>query len=461
MSEKPNQTQGPLILVVDDEAHQRSILRETLSNQGWIVDEAPDGGAALKRLTEVASIRLVVTDLSMPGLDGVELIRRAKADRPDVDFVMVTAHGTVDSAIRAMKAGAKDYLLKPVEHEELALKIRKILEHQSLEVKASRLERENRSLRREVKPVGGSPGMKKLLDELARVARADATVLLAGETGVGKEVVARAIHAQSSRSKGPFVAVNCSAVPENLIESEYFGYEKGAFTGADRRSEGLFEQADGGTLFLDEIGEMDLKLQPKILRALEERKVRRVAGNMDIPVDIRLVAATHRDLKQLVAEGKFREDLYYRLNVVQLRIPPLRERKEDLPDLVQVLVDRYAKPLNVKVEKIDSEYLQALAAYRFPGNVRELANIVERSMIFMTGGTLAVQCLPGDMNTGTGQAVPTPAIPGTLADRVGEIEKQILAQALTRNQGDVEEVARELSVSKSTLYTKLSKYGLK
>ncbi|OFZ78689.1 MAG: hypothetical protein A2583_07010 [Bdellovibrionales bacterium RIFOXYD1_FULL_53_11] len=461
----------PAILVVDDEAHQRTALGEFLSGSGYAVSAAAGGTEALETLKSNPAISIVMTDMSMPGMDGIELIKQARAATPALDFIVMTAHGTIATAIDALKAGASDYMLKPLEYDEVLLKLDQLARTRKLEARAERLEKENERLRGGNIVVAESSSMKGLLANLEKAAKTDATVLLCGETGSGKEVLARFVHAGSQRSKGPFVAVNCSAIPENLLESEFFGHEKGSFTGADRRMTGYFEQADGGTLLLDEIGEMDLKLQAKVLRALEERKIRRVGGGTDIPVDVRFIAATNKDLKQRVSEGKFREDLFFRLNVVSVFIPPLRERKDDIGPLVKHLAEKHSKSLATQLHGVDDGYVSALRGYAFPGNVRELSNIIERSMIFMSGGRLTREALPADVggSVAAGVAAAVASAPAALsiapgkplADLSADFEKQVIEGTLASNGGDVEKTAETLKVSRSALYSKISKYGIK
>jgi DNA-binding NtrC family response regulator len=472
------------ILVVDDEEHCRTVLGEFLSDSGYEVITAQSGAAALETLGRESEIRVVFTDLSMPGMTGLELIEKAKRLRDDLDFFIVTAHATMETAIKAIRVGAFDYLLKPVEFDEVSLRLKMLLKMRELEKKTSYLEQENQRLRGGATGLAAtSPRTRELLEQAGTIAQTNATVLLSGETGVGKDVLANWIHQHSPRQQGPFLAVNCSAIPENLLESEFFGHEKGAFTGAEKRSIGNFERADGGTLFLDEIGEMDLKLQPKLLRAIESRTIRRVGGSQDIEVDVRLITASNRDLKKMVSEGKFREDLLYRLNVVHLKIPPLRERMEDLPELITQLTKKLSQRLNVKVKAVEPSFVEVLSSYSFPGNIRELANIIERSLIYAKDGKLTGKSIPaewlepsppfapsaasrtpvlgaagsGEPNGGGASSVDV----GTgLGDQLAVFEKQVLSQALQNAGGDVGVAAQALGVSRSTLYAKLSKYGL-
>ncbi|HEX4923674.1 MAG TPA: sigma-54 dependent transcriptional regulator, partial [Bdellovibrionales bacterium] len=457
---------GVHVLIVDDEAHQRMIVAEFLSGLGAEVRAAANGHEALQALKDDEKIELVISDLQMPELDGLGLLKAAKSLREDLPFIVVTAHGTIETAIEAIRQGAAEYLLKPLELEEVRLRIQKILEVRSLARKAAWLETEHSRLAKTSSFVFESPVMKKLFADLNRVVGSDTTVLLSGETGAGKEVVARFLHDHGPRAKGPFMAINCSAVPDNLLESQFFGHEKGAFTGADRRMLGSFELANGGTLFLDEIGEMDLKLQAKMLRALEERKITRLGSPVQTPIDVRIIAATNKSLPELVKEKRFREDLYYRLNVVHFQLPPLRERKEDLPALVRAFIERELGEKRKSEIKIEPSFLEALSRYAFPGNVRELRNIVERALLFAVKGTLTEGSLPSEVTGGAHAALvaasPVPTAPPgdkALPDLLNDYEKALVAAAVERCKGDVEEAAKLLKISRSALYSKLSKYG--
>lgn len=458
------------LLLVEDEAPQRAALHRLLEDSGYQVQATASGEEALLVLGQ-SEFPLMLTDLSMPGISGIELTHKARAMDPELAVIVMTAHGSLDTAIGAIRAGAADYLLKPLEYEEVLLRLRQVLRARELSRRVDRLEKENRQLRGDAPLSARSPGMRKVLADVEQVAPTDATVLLGGETGVGKEVVARYVHERSTRRAGSFVAVNCSAIPDNLLESEFFGHEKGAFTGADRRAEGLFERAEGGTLFLDEIGDMDLKLQAKVLRALEERRIRRVGGVADVAVNFRLVAATHRSLQERVAEGRFREDLFFRLNVVAVTIPPLRQRPEDLPGLIQVLLERHAKSLGKVCPGVDPAVVQALQGHSFPGNVRELSNILERALIFMEGPVLQVADIP-DLGSGQARAarhathaasavslVPTNGT--SLGEIMADFEKRVLTEKQAACSSDMERMAKELQVSRSTLYSKMAKYGIK
>lgn len=452
------------ILIVDDEEHQRHILTDFLKSLGAHPVAVGHGAEALQALSAQGSFDLVISDMQMPEVDGLDLLKRVKAQYPDIDFMIVTAHGTIDSAIEAIRLGASDYLQKPLEFEEVEFRLKRLFQLRQLSRANTALVSENKRLQNlnSSALVYQSSLMQKLIGDLNRVVSSDSTVLLIGETGVGKEVVARHIHDKSERCNGPFIAVNCSAIPENLIESQFFGHEKGAFTGADRRFIGSFETADGGTLFLDEIGEMDLKLQAKILRALEQRQINRLGDHTPIDIDIRVVAATNKPLKQMVAEKTFREDLYYRLNVVQFMIPPLRERKEDIAPLVASFIQKLTKD----AYHIEANFVEALMNYNFPGNVRELKNLVERSLLFANNKTLTANCLPLDLVTSAPLTLPLTikmanrSSDQSLSELVAEFEKQIITDALKEQNGDVELAAKRLKVSRSAFYSKMTKYSV-
>ena len=354
---------------------------------------ASDGQAALERLQE-GGIDLILTDLKMPGLTGLELLRAAKAIAPDVDVILLTAFGTVEEAVKAMKDGAYDFLTKPFQREQLLKVVRKALERRDLIEQNSALQQRLDDLLRQGDMIGASPAFRRMMTLVEQVADSSATVLVQGESGTGKELVARAIHERSSRRDGPFVAVNCAALPETLLESELFGYEKGAFTGAAGRKEGRFELADGGTLFLDEIADLSPVTQPKILRVLQEGEFERVGGTQTIRVDVRIVAATNQDLATLVRDKRFREDLFYRLNVITIQVPPLRERREDVPVLAQHFLRVYAAKNNRQLDGFSDEALGCLEAYSWPGNVRELENVVERAVVLARGARIEVADLP-------------------------------------------------------------------
>src|SRR5918996_284242 len=390
------------LLVADDDPGLRESLERTLTREGYRVLLASDGRAALERF-QSGGIDLIVTDLKMPGLTGLELLRAAKAIAPNVDVILLTAFGTVEEAVKAMKDGAYDFLTKPFRREQLIKLIDKALERRDLIEKNKALQQRLDDLLGHGAIIGASPAFRRMMMLVEQVADSSATVLIQGESGSGKEGVARAIHERSGRRKGRFVAVNCAALPETLLESELFGYEKGAFTGAAGRKEGRFELADGGTLFLDEVADLSLVTQPKILRVLQEGEFEHLGGTRTIRVDVRIVAATNADLVQRVRERRFREDLYYRLNVINVEVPPLRERRDDIRLLVQHFVRLYAAKNARKLEGLTEEAMRRLEAYAWPGNVRELENVIERGVVLARNTMLDVSDLPHEIAGGDAQ----------------------------------------------------------
>ncbi len=445
------------ILIVEDEASQREMLRTFLLKEGHLVETAPDGEQGLELLRRQA-FDLVLIDFKMPGMNGLEFLKEAKRLDPEIDAVMITAFGTIDAAVAAMKAGARDYLTKPIDLDELLLLIRRIGEHRTLV-------RENELLRQELQArevttaaiIYQSPRMAELINLAARIAPSQATVLIQGETGTGKELFARLIHQLSPRADRPLIAVNCAAIPETLLESELFGHERGAFTGAVRRRLGRVEQAHGGTLFLDEISEIPLSIQVKLLRFLQEREFERVGGERTLKADVRIISATHQDLEAMVRQGTFREDLFYRLNVVTLRLPPLRERREDIPLLVEHFLQRFARENRKAIEGISREARDLLVKYDYPGNVRELENIMERAVVISRGPVLSREDLP--FQEARAGAAPSP--PASLQKAVEDLERQMIREALEKTGFNQTQAARLLGVSERMLRYKLKKYGLK
>jgi DNA-binding NtrC family response regulator len=440
------------VLIVDDEEIVRESLGGWLEKDGYHVASAPDGRTAVERM-RAEPWNVILVDLKMPGMDGLQVLDEARKLLPDAAVIVITAYATVDTAVRAMKLGASDYLVKPFDPEELSLLMQKVVAQQHLV-------RENVVLRKALKNehrfrdlVSKSPAMQRVL-ELAQVAaRSNSTILILGESGTGKEVVARAIHAESGRGGGPFVAVSCAALTETLLESELFGHEKGAFTGAIARRKGKFEIANGGTLFLDEVGDISPKLQLDLLRALEDRKFHRVGGSETIEVDVRVIAATNRDLRKAVADGSFREDLYYRLDVIQVRLPPLRERKEDVPMLVEEFLERLGAELQ-RVLRVSPDTMATLLAHDWPGNVRELRNVLERGAVVAQGDTIR----PEDLGlAGSG----SPSAVAAALSSLDEVEKRYIAEVLSRCSGNVSQSARVLGIDRVTLYNKIKKYHLK
>ncbi len=448
------------ILVVDDELSMREFISILLEREGYEVLTAADATTALERLA-AAPVDLVISDVQMPGLNGLELLSRIRACCSETAVLLITAYSTSEQAVEAMKLGAYDYLAKPFKVEEIKVLVRNALEKRDLQ-------RENQLLKEKAKAcegfgsmIGSSPRMRELFNLLGKVADSPSTVLILGESGTGKELAARAVHDTSPRKDKPFVAVNCGAIPETLIESELFGHAKGAFTGAVGERAGLFEQAQGGTLFLDEIGELPLAMQTRLLRVLQEREVRRVGGSSTKKVDVRVLAASNRNLAEQVKEGSFREDLYYRINVVQVTMPPLRERIEDIPLLIEHLVRKHAG--NNKVT-ISSEALKSLMTYQFPGNVRELENIVERSLV-LNRERITVENLPPHVRGGEKRfdlhapvSIPDDGI--ALEPALENLEKQYLLKALEKSGGVKKRAAELLGMSFRSFRYKLAKYEL-
>jgi two-component system response regulator PilR (NtrC family) len=455
------------ILVVDDEASMRELLEILLRKQGHRVSSASDAATALRRAAE-GGLDLVVTDLRLGTDSGIDVLRGVKERSPATEVVMVTAFATTENAVQAMKLGAYDYVLKPFKVDELVLVVQKALEHRALL-------QENRVLRHRVgRPrlaspeiVGTSAAIEEVRSLVEKVAPTRTTVLITGESGTGKEVVARAIHDRGERRDQPFVAINCGAIPEGLIESELFGHEKGSFTGATESKAGLFEVAGSGTLFLDEVAELPAQLQVKLLRALQERRVRRVGGKVDLAVDARIVAATNRDLQEEVRTGRFREDLFYRLNVIQVRMPPLRARREDVPLFVAHFLARFAVECGKPDVSFSPEAERRLAEYDYPGNVRELANVVERAVTLADGPEIGVADLPPALRA-TGEApAQAPVVAAELPDggldlqaHLDALERALLEQALARAGGVKTEAARLLSLTFRSLRYRLAKFGI-
>jgi two-component system, NtrC family, response regulator AtoC len=438
----------PRILIVDDEEIVRESLSGWLEQDGYAVETAADGSSGLDKVRE-RPWSILLVDLKMPGMDGLQVLEAARKLQPDLSVVMITAFATVETAVKAIKLGATDYIVKPFDPEELSLLIQKIVAQQAVV-------RENVMLRKALRRsyqfhdiVSVSPAMAKALD-LARVAaQTSSTLLILGESGTGKELLARAVHAESPRRDAPFVPVSCAALPDTLLESELFGHERGAFTGAVARRKGTFEAADGGTLFLDEIGDISPKLQLDLLRVLEDRRFCRVGSSEQIEVDVRIIAATNRDLKQAVTAGQFREDLYYRLNVIPVTLPPLRDRREDLPVLVDSLLEQLSVTLKRPIDGVSHEAMGMLMAYPFPGNVRELRNILERAMVVSAGPFIGAT----DLNLPSGHAATD--------DSLDAVEHQHIAKVLEQSGGNVSQAARVLGIDRVTLYNKIRKYHLR
>ena len=442
------------LLVADDDPGLRESLERTLTREGYRVVLASDGRAALERV-QAGGVDLIVTDLRMPGLTGLELLRAAKAIMPDVDVILLTAFGTVEEAVKAMKDGAYDFLTKPFRREQLIKLVDKALERRDLIEQNKALKKQLEDIRAKGQMIGASPAFRRMLTLVEQIADSSATILIQGESGAGKELVARAIHERSGRRTGPFVAVNCAALPETLLESELFGYEKGAFTGAAGRKEGRFELAHGGTLFLDEVADLSLVTQPKILRVLQEGEFERLGGTRTLQVDVRIVAATNQDLAEMVKEKRFREDLYYRLNVITVRVPPLRERHEDIRVLAQHYLRVYAAKNGRKLEGFSNEALERLESYAWPGNVRELENLIERTVLLARKDRLDAEDLPEEV-AGV-KRPPRDAILELVGTPLDEIERRLLDETLRITGGNKTQAAKLLGIDVRTVARKLER----
>jgi DNA-binding NtrC family response regulator len=439
------------ILVVDDEKNTREALSKILHEDGYDVLTAADGYQALNLVTQEEP-DIILADLKMPGMDGLELLSRTRLKGFDTPFVMMTAYGTVETAVEAMKKGAENYLTKPVNIDELEIQIKKILDHRKLVREASALRERLRDKYKFKNIIGSSPHMQAVFKMVEQVAPSRATVLVTGESGTGKELIASAIHQNGPRADMPYIKVSCSALSENLLESELFGHERGAFTGAYATRQGRFEIADGGTLFLDEIGDMSLATQVKLLGFLQDRKFERVGGNKTYEVDVRLIAATNKDLEKAVQEGAFRQDLYYRLNVITIKMSPLRERISDVPMLVDHFVEKYSRENSKQIEGVSSDAVAALMAYSWPGNVRELENMVERAVVMCNEKTITRQYFPLLTSIAKSDGEGVPPIPGSSLE---EIEKYAIQRTLEAVGGNRTRAAEILKVSLRKIQYKL------
>ncbi len=438
------------ILIVDDDALQRELLEGFLRNQGFQVFSAADGEQALA-LFQREPVQLALLDHRMPGLTGDELLARMKLVNPLLRAIMITAYGTVDTAVTVMKLGADDLLQKPVDLQELLVKIHHVDQSLAVAEDVADVEQAVQRTPLPMKIIGDGPAMQEVLSLARRVADSPWSLLIGGETGTGKELIARLVHLLGPQADAPFIEVNCAAIPETLFESELFGHEKGAFTGASRQRRGRFELAQGGTLFLDEVGELPPPLQAKLLRALQEKRVSRLGGEADIDVDVRVVTASNRDLAAMVEEGSFREDLFFRLNVLEIELPPLRRRREDIPALVEHFIERYAsRPLRLAPETLD-----VLVKYSYPGNVRELEHIIQRSLALARGNLLRPMDLPPQVRR--------PEMPdqGPLQERLAAVEREILTSALGKADWVQTHAAERLGISERVLRYKMGKYGIR
>lgn len=454
------------IVVVDDEKEMRSLLEDFFGKEGFEVFSFPLASDALEALgaggklgpdRDDGDIDVIISDIKMPQIDGLEFTARLQKLRPEVPVVLITAFGSIETAIEAMKRGAFHYVIKPFKFAEMSVNVERALEHR-------KLQRDNSALRQEVRKswafgsvIGKSAGMKTVFDLVQRVSHATANVLITGESGTGKEMVARAIHQSGPRAQKPFVAINCTAIPEALLESELFGHAKGSFTGAIQKKIGLFEEADGGTLFLDEIGDMNVSLQAKILRVIQERKVRAVGDNATKDVDVRIIAATHKDLKAAIKDGRFREDLYYRLSVIPIVIPPLRHRTEDIPPLAEYFLKKYAATNNVNVKGFTKRAMSKFMKMRWEGNVRELENMVERATVLCSGSLIDEVDIPS-VDIGNADQF----FAGATNDfpSIDQLERRYIELVLEKTAGRKDQAAQILGINRRTLYRKQKEYGL-
>jgi len=448
------------VLVVDDDGAHRTMLRALVGGWGYNVVEADDGATAVEKVKE-RSFDLILMDIRMLKVSGIEALGQIKAYNPAIPVIIMTAYSSVDTAVEALKKGAYDYLTKPLDFDSLRITLERAMEH-------LQLKNENRMLKESLGKkfdrnhiIGNSPAMVKLLETVVHVAPSEATVMILGESGTGKELIAGAIHFNSPRKDGPFVKINCAAITETLLESELFGHEKGAFTGADRRKEGRFRQAHGGSLFLDEVSEMPLTMQVKLLRVLQERELTRVGGEQVIPVDVRLIVATNRNLTDLINQGRFREDLFYRLNVVALDIPPLRRRVEDIPLLVRHFIEIFAAQNRKEISGVTPGAMDRLIKYHWPGNVRELMNAVERGVVLSRGDYLNEEDLAIIQTvTAEDENAPTVFDETTVDIPLERVEKTTILNTLESAGGNKSEAARRLGITRKTLHKKLKKYGV-
>lgn len=445
------------ILIADDERDVRESLAILLEEEGHTIETAANGEVALKEL-ENATFDILITDLKMPKMDGMELMNKAALLAPNMIIIVITAFATVETAVKALRKGASDYIIKPLDFEEVIIRIEQLLNQKKLLL-------ENRYLRKKIDQnfnlnyiIGESDAMKRVYKMIDRVSDAKTNVLITGKSGTGKELVARAIHANSSRKKGPFIAINCGAIPENLVESELFGHKKGSFTGATENKDGVFVAASGGSLFLDEIGELPLNVQVNLLRVLQEREVKPIGSNQVKKFDTRVICATNRNLKKEVEEGNFRDDLYYRLNIIEIKVPGLSERRDDIPLLVEHFVNKYRKELNRPVKGVDSDAMQALMSHEWKGEVRELENIIERAILLTDNEFIQIADLPESVIPSSKEGFKCDT--ESLQDALNAFEKQHIKNVLKKTGGNRSEASKLLQIDPSTLYRKMEKLGL-
>ena len=447
------------ILIVDDEKGQRDILSAILGKEGYRVLAVPGGREALQEL-QSAEFDLLLTDLKMQGMSGMELMERVLSESPKQCVVMMTAHGTVDSAVEAMKKGAFDYLEKPLERDDLILTLQRAFEHIMLLKENRVLHRKLAEIRALPNMIGDHPKMMEVVRMINKIAPTSTTVLIYGESGTGKELVARAIHDGSPRKEKAFFAINCAAIPDSLMESELFGHEKGSFTGAGTREIGLFEAAEGGTVFLDEIGEMNIAMQAKLLRAIQEKEIRRVGGKINIPVDVRIISATNKDLEQETKKGAFREDLFYRLNVIRITLPPLRERGNDIVTLANFFLKKYSASCGIPLKGIGKPALKILLEYGWPGNVRQLESVIERGVLMAESDYIQPEDLPAEVHH---EASPGGKLPFEFPAQgisIDELERDLIIKAMQRADWVISKAAPLLGMSYKTLQYRLEKFGI-
>ena len=442
------------VMIVDDEQEIRDSLSEVLTDEGFLAYTAENGAVALEMLSE-QHYDIIISDIKMPEMDGVTLLQRVKEQAPDTFVILITSYGSTETAVEAMRHGAIDYILKPIDFDELILRIKNIELHKDLIREVSFLRGEISAKYNYEHIIGESVAMKSMYRLIDKVAPSTSTVLVAGRSGTGKELVARAIHARSERAHRPFVAINCGAIPETLFESELFGYKKGAFTGASKDKDGVFKAAAGGTLFLDEVGEIPLQVQVKLLRVIEMREIKPLGSNTVIPINVRLIAATNRDLSKEVERGSFREDLYYRLNIIEIYLPALSERKDDIPLLVKHFVNKYNGELKRRIIGVDSDAMKNLVNYNWKGEVRELENIVERAVLLSDGDMISPEDLPKRAQESSGSAYPD-----NLKEATRNFEKSHIVSILERHENDKAKAAETLGIGLSSLYRKIDDLGI-
>jgi two-component system NtrC family response regulator len=448
------------ILIIDDEQTQREVLTGYLKKKGYHLLSADSGEEGI-RLIKENMVDIVLSDFKMPDKTGMEVLEEVKKINPEISFVMITAYSTVEDAVKAMRLGAYDYLSKPVDLDELDMMIEKITEHRNLKSEIQNLKSQLREKHKLTSIISQSPKMEEVLSIASRAAESNASILITGENGTGKEVVAKAVHYISLRKNGPFVAVNIPALSENLLESELFGHEKGSFTGADKMRKGRFEIAEGGTIFLDEIGDIPPAMQVKLLRVLQEREIERVGGTEKIPVNVRIISATNKNLEQKIKEGIFREDLFYRLNIVTIFIPPLRERKEDILPMIEFFINKYSVQNNKSGMEISKEAADSLLKYNFPGNVRELENIIERAVVLSRSSVITISDLPMNVRGFKDEVASVTIEDETMNDKIEALEKTMIYDALAKMNGNQTQAGKLLGITERNLRYKMKKYNIK